>query len=457
MKTLSDKTRMRGNILVALLFVMLFATLSITLLTHSIGHQRIMRIRTLRSRALSSVRDDLNMEMHHVFSTTNHMDLSALVQPSRGIFSTENFPSRQTNMTDLAHDFTFRDSSCAGMEHHDVIDRIRATARHDPYEMEGEIQCRILSGAIPLRLVPIFLTGELPASTSAREWLWHRNVSVDGSTVPIVRETPITLDIKRIAINALHLEGTDLTWSEIRSRLGLPIMEAPPPPGVYLLRDLERIDAILVQGDLTKLGFCRTDAGQAIHLEQGGHTYVLEYEPEGTVVDCWDMAPISTTVFSECIVVNGNCPRISTIQDKEKPGKAFHPDSDIVLLVTGESAITSSLESDHLGIRHTSPPGLTLICGKSGILDQGESGITVDSGEDVTLDTSLITSGIISTSKESVNIHGTLCAGTLENKGKVSVEYAAGENRLLDDLLTHHLCLVQRIFLSRIEEVYDER
>lgn len=450
-KTLIEGSR--GNILAAMLFVLLCGALCMTLLTHSIGHHRIMKIRRTRVAGLAELHDQLSLEIHQVFDTLNHVDLTSLEDPAAELFSLQTFPDRTSGSTRLQHFFSHENTSLGNLERLHAHARILATQSKGPYCMVGEIQSTFLQGAIPIQHIPLLLKAEVPAGQSAREWLSTRGVRLPGTVVPTLKAGGFDLELKRLIQRALDLGDLELTWSEVRRRLGLEVTEAPPPPGIYLVRDRERIHAILVQGDLNELKFSSHTGYQRIELTRGTRIYAMEYEPEGTILDCWIPDPLSTTVFSECIVVNGNCLSVATRHEPGEELHAFHPESHITLLVSGKVTVTSSLEREGLGVRRIPAPGISIVCGKSGAINAGDQGIHLSAGDHSVLDAALISTHELKNGKGSIRINGSICAENLDNSGEITFNFAKGQQGLLEELAVHNMRLIQSIKLLRIEEV----
>ncbi|MBN1197460.1 MAG: hypothetical protein JXA62_08650 [Candidatus Aminicenantes bacterium] len=443
----------RGNILAAMLFVLLCGALCMTLLTHSIGHHRIMKIRRMRAAGLAELQDQLSLEIHRVFDTLNHVDLYSLEDPAVELFSLQTFPDHTSGSARLQHFFSHENTSIGNMDRIQVRLRVLAAQIKGRYCMEGEIQSTFLQGAVPIQHIPLLLQAHVPAGRSAREWLSTQGVRLPGTVVPTLKAGGFDLELKRLVQRALDLGNLELTWSEVRRRLGLEVTEAPPPPGIYLVRDSECIHAVLVQGDLNKLEFSSHPGYQYIKMTQGTNTYILEYEPEGTILDCWIPDPLSTTVFSECIVINGNCYSVATRQEPGKEIRAFHPDSRITLLVSGQVTVTSSLEREGLGVRRIPSPGISIVCGKTGAINAGDQGIQLSTGNHSVLDAALISAHDLTNSENSVHINGNICAGNLDNSGEITFTFARGQQDLLEELTARNIRLIQSIKLLRIEEV----
>jgi len=445
-----------GSILAALLFTLLCGALCLTLLTHSIGHQRIMAIRRGHAAALLGLEDHLGLEIHHIFDTLNLADLNSFDDPVQELFSKDTFPDRTSGPARLRHDFRIFRSTTGGLERIKAFARIFATQIRGPYTMEAEIQGTFLAGSIPTQIIPFLLKAEVTAGISSRDWLHSQGVQVASTVVPLVKPEDFNLDLKRLTQRSLDLGDLELTWSEIRRKLGLPALEAPPPDGIYLVRDPECVHAILVQGDLDQLEFSSYPAYQCIRLTRGNTTLHMEYEPKGTIIDCWIPDPLSTTVFAECIVINGNCRSVATCRDQDENAKAFHPDSHILLLASGRVTVTSSLEREGLGIRRIPAPGISIVCGKSGALNAGGEGIQLSGPDGIALDASLITTGVLSNGDGAVQVNGSICAGGLDNTGEIKFTFVPGGQPLLQNLTVHNLRMIQGIQVLRIEEVRQD-
>jgi len=443
----------RGNILAALLFVLLCGALCMTLLTHTIGHHHIMKIRRTRVAALAELQDQLCLESHQIFHTLNRVDLDALDEPAIELFSLQTFPDRVTGPVHLQHIFSQEKSTLGNMERTQAHVRILATQSKGPYCMEGEVSSTFLEGAVPTQHIPLLLKAEVPAGISSREFLASQGVRLPNTVVPKVKAGGFDLELKRLIQRALDLGNLQLTWSEIRRRLGMEVTEAPPPPGVYLVQDSEHVHAVLVQGDLDELAFSSHGGYQRVQMSQGSDTYTMEYEPEGAILDCWISDPISTCVFSECIVINGNCLSVATRHEPGKELRAFHADSRITLLVSGQVTVTSSLEKEGLGVRRIPSPGISIVCGKNGVVNAGDQDIRLSAGDHSVLDASLITAHEVKNGKGSVRINGSICAGGLDNSGEIELAFVQGRQEVLEELSVRNLRLIHNIKLLRIEEV----
>lgn len=443
----------RGNILAALLLTMLCGTLCMTLLTHTIGHQRIMQIRRSRAIALAELSDSLNLETHQMFQTLNQADLHSLQNPAKILFSPQTFPDHDSDSVRFSHCFSIHFHANGNLKTSFARDRILCRQQEGPFAMEAEIGCTFLRGAVPVQRIPLLLKAEIPDEITTRSWLRSMGVEISSGAVPVVQPEGFDLNLKSLAQHALDLGDLELTWAEIRRRLNLPVMDTPLPPGVYLVRDPQRVHAVLVQGDLDKLEFAGYPAYQLIRLTRGHDTYQLEYSPGGGILDCWISDSLTAAEFSESVVINGDCRSVQVLSETGTPPPAFHCDSRILLLVSGKVCIDSSLKRDELGVRKISAPGLSIVCGKSGVFQAGTQGIHITAKDNVILDAGLITSGVLINSAGSLNVNGGVCAADLENAGRMQVTPVAGDHPILGNLTVQNLNMIESIRLLRIEEV----
>lgn len=456
MNTNRSITSRRGNILAALMFTLLCGALCMTLLTHSISSNRIMSIRRARRTSLIELENRLSLEIHNIFHALNRIAPTSSDNSTSDLFSHENFPDHCSDETCIQHDFDISRSAIGGMEKTLARDRILATRTCDSYAMEAEIRSTILDGRVPFQLIPFLLKAELPSGEMPRHWLNSMGVNLPGELVPVIRSENTALDLKSVTRLALDLGGLELTWKEIRGRLGFPISDEPLPGGVYIIPSPDCIHAILVQGDLNRLVFSSHQGYQRILMDHQGQEYAMEYEPEGTILDCWVSGSLSRITFSENIVINGDCLSVSTGQNQGEESKAFHPDSRLTLLVSGDVTITSSLEKDSLGIRKIPSPGISIITGKSGVISNGGNDISLTGTDRITLDAAMITNGVLRNEKSKVTINGSLCAGGLDNQGNITMSFSPGEQSILRELSAENIHLIQGIHLVRIEEVYRD-
>ena len=456
MNTNRLNTCRRGNILAALMFTLLCGALCMTLLTHSISSHKIMSIRRARRDAINELENHLTLEVHDVFHKLNRTDPQFIDNPTIDLLSHESFPDHCSDATCIQHNFNVQQSTICSMKKTYIHDRILASRTYDSFALEAEVSATILDGRVPFQLIPFLIQADLPENVTPRQWLDSQGVKLPGELVPVIRSEDMGLNLKSAAQQALDLGGLELTWREIRGRLGVPISDEPLPGGIYLVPGTDRIHAILVQGDLDQLEFSSHPGYQRIRLDHQGREYFMEYEPEGTILDCWVSGSLSRKTFAENIVINGNCLSVSTNRDQGDEGKAFHPDSRITLLVSGSVTITSSLEKESMGIRRIPSPGISIVSGKSGAISGGGSGIDISGTETITLDAAVISSGVIRNGRGEVRINGSLGVGGIDNQGEITLTFSPGDQPVLRELSAGNLCLIQGIHLLRMEEVFRD-
>jgi hypothetical protein len=70
-----------------------------------------------------------------------------------------------------------------------------------------------------------------------------------------------------------------LTRAEVRSALGLEMVDEPVPEGVYLVRNSNGLGGVYVQGDLERIILAIEDGWQDVFFTQAGATWCLKFKP----------------------------------------------------------------------------------------------------------------------------------------------------------------------------------
>ncbi len=164
-----------------------------------------------------------------------------------------------------------------------------------------DIALRLLAGHVPLAYFPVLIAGNTPPEERQR-------ILADNSLVPIPQPgtaappsisfsedevAPAEADLLlKKAARVKFLTPGRLTRTELRTALGLEMVDEPVPDGVYLMESDAGLGGVFVQGDLDELVLAIEEDFQAIAFAQGDHVWLLKYSfaqdrttflsPEGT-------------------------------------------------------------------------------------------------------------------------------------------------------------------------------
>lgn len=441
----------RGNIVVALLFMLLLAVSGLALLTHTATHLQVVAARSERRLGAAALGQGLLLSLHRLRARLAASDMNACPEPERDFFNEAVFPVQKEDGILSWHSFSrllLRDAG--GFRVTRLIDLIRASGDGGRLAGSARAGVDLVSGDIPVGECGLLIGQETAMIPDT--FLAARGVAYAGSLLPQVGNHAIEIDARGMLAEALGLAGEIPDWRRIRAQCGLEPSDAPLAPGVYLAREEGTVTAVFVEGDLQKLVFSAAEGWQTMRFIQGGRSSELRYRPgEGSLA--WSgAADVAGARFGEKIIVHGSVWAI------EQAGPAaFLADARIELLASGRLVVRSGLEGDSLELGRERIPGLLLVtCGRDFFTDEDVAAdVVIDVEGPAIIQAQVVSAGTVVNGAFAVTISGSLFARDIENKGKLQIGAAAGDFVLDDRVLTREFKFLRNFRVHFIEENGD--
>jgi len=316
--------------------------------------------------------------------------------------------------------------------------------------LKSDIFIDLLTGNIPLYLIPFFLNADIEVPEEF--YLNENHIDIKSRGQFLIDDSPVNFDVTGFLADALNLQGSLLCWKEVRQKFGFEISDDPIEKGIYILEDEGRIQSIFIQGDLEKLIFSCDEEFQKMVLVQDGQSHSISYKPGEDYFQCWIPSIPVQTVFNQNIVVNGN---LWGLEQGQKP--AFLESAEIKLLVSGRTRISTSLESQSLEIEKIRLNNLTLIAGAHDLYnpDGSQPVVTIDAEEKTTIQANILVQGRFENRNSETEIVGSLFAREIINQGRLTIRPAGSGFDSGPYFFTGIMTLISDFFIDFIEEVYD--
>ena len=179
-----------------------------------------------------------------------------------------------------------------------------------------DVSLKILAGHIPLAYFPFLIAGGL-SPEEQQNFKQNRNIlfvpSNKGLTYPAMNfsdDSVIPDDVDPLLKKALNIKifsPGKLSRAELRSALGLEMVNEPVPEGVYLINNDAGLGGIYVQGDLDEMILAIDSGFQVISFRRGTDTWLLKFDPRQCQTSF--STPSETRLFDRVplgiIMVNG--------------------------------------------------------------------------------------------------------------------------------------------------------
>ncbi len=426
LKTLSSR---KGSMVMTMIFIVFTAMITLSLLTFSITHTRIVKARGFKAMEMDKLNQALIYHLHYFREQVFNEKIEGYAQPEIQYFNKLNFPGVVIdNRYSIDHSFTYVEFAKQGYKKTRVTDAITASISMRPYGMKSGIIIDILSGKIPLEVFPLFVN---TGTGIPEEVFMNENRVVNNSDKNVfVGNMPTEINIPQLLLDSLIITGTTLNWIQIREKLKMPASSEPIPEGVYAVLVNGNVESIVIQGDVDQVIFLvdTTTRVQKIQVIQKAIAYDICYKPGENYFLCWDNSIPQASLFKEKLLVNGNIRSI-----EQRGTAAFLLQSNITLFSSGTAVIKSNLEPEKQDPPVTSqgvaPQALKvsnfkLICAKDPTFKEGDilPGIVVDKNGDTVLQASMITTGKFTNNSDLLHLYGSLYCSTLENKGEGNIE-----------------------------------
>lgn len=435
----------------AMVFILFTAFVAISILGHTITHTRILGSRLKKINQTTGIIQETIRYLHDfaekIFSEQN----SGLLSPDRRYFNPDFFPDVRLKQMVIKNHFGFQEFANPLFKKTRITNTIFVSAETNNRLIKSGAAVDILSGKIPLALIPFFVHQKI--NTAEENYLSENRIDLINTQNPVINDIPIDFDISDFLIDSLKISGETLSWSKLRERFGLEISDEPLKQGIYLVSEGDAIESVFIQGDLQRLIFTAGDDTQKLefHLQDG--TYELTYIPGEPYFFCPDPLIGNCLLFKEKIIVNGNVWSL----EQGHGTRAFREDSNLTLLVSGQTVIRTSLETRNLDLKKLKLNNLTLVCGHHSLFDPPETParILVESNDQIHVQASVLVNGILENNSEQLQITGSLFADEIRNQGRIQLSARKPGNSSGAYFNTIEFTFISAFFVDFIEEVPD--
>lgn len=454
----------KGNIVIALLFVMFLTFLGISLLGFGIFHTWIRNARTQKITETSRMHQELIYYLHSFREKIFNQDLRPFPYPEVDYFNTRNFPDITASIGSgqkitIKNSFTYLVFPRDFYTKTRIIDRIRVSTPRTTYNLKAEALIDMASGQIPLTFFPFFL--DIPGEIAGNENLLLQNVVSnvgDSSTTNMTfNDVEVEFNSAEFLLNCLEVQGTALSWAAMREKFGFEISNEPLPEGIHFLIQDNLVKCIFIQGNVERLVFSVKDNIQVIRVNKQGATYEYHYKPgENYFIDVNNLRQ-EPWLCKERIVVNGN------IWSLEQEGDAaFTAAANITLFSSGTVNIHSNLstQTKNLDMQKILSTNLILICASGTIFDREDlkPGVTVeptDGKDETSIQASIITNGKLTNKNKKLKVSGSIYSTELENQGIIEVNHVLSGSDWGYFFRTMNFKYIYHFHINSIEEMEE--
>ncbi len=444
-----SNTHIRGSILLSLVAVILISFIGLSLLGHVVTHQRIAAARIQRNCHMEPVFQELVRHLHLIKEQTLQLDIRETANPQIEYFNCDQFPDRRIDGITISNHFSHTINHFATYDVITVSNRAESVSQSHPYQFAAGMEIAIMAGEIPLAYIPLYLKQKIEISPAS--FLEENDISIAGFNSAIIDDSPAAFDATAFLMDTLRIDGRMLDWMSVRRRLGFELKSEPIPDGIYFFEEDSRITAVFAQGDIQRLALYSHDDRQFVLFEQGGVEYLLAYCPGQRLFGCWDPSIPDETGFDEKIIVNGDCLAL-----EQQGDIAFHQNSDLKLLVSGQTVIKSRLVSgsDQLDIQKAGWTHLTIISGAHGLSPSSgaEPTVIIENSQETRLELSLLINGKIINHSRKLILNGSMFATAIENNGSIYINHLFPRFNEDAYFLTKKATILHKILINYIEE-----
>lgn len=449
-----DKSRLRkekGSIALAIIFILLISFIGLSLLSHVITHQKIVKARTWKIAQTDRLYQNLIIYFHQLRNSIFSGEWQKYTEPEQEYFNRSQFPDYQNLDTNIENAFSYCLDDMQTYRKIIITDTVTAFSNRHPYRLKAGVIIKLLCGQIPLTFFPFFLNQsiDIPEST----FLEENRITVPDTPLPVIDDSDIEFNTTDFLLHSLKIEGSCLTWRQIREKFGLPSSDAPVEEGIYFVTEGDCMESIFIQGDIERLIFSLNEGRQIVRIIQQGRDFAISYKPGEYDFLYPDFGIVENYLFKEKIIVNGNV--WSLLQENDY---AFVEQAHLTLLVSGQTFIHSSLKASEeiLDLKKIKSTGLTLIASGHDLFTnpEGQSQVTVAAAEETELDISLVINGKLTNHSTDLLLQGSLFAGELQNSGSIHIAGARSNSDSAAYFVTGDSKIIHAFFIDYIEEVY---
>jgi hypothetical protein len=413
----------RGNIVIAILFVLLLSFSGLALLTHSLLHSKIIAARRGKWQVCGKLEQAILLQLHRYRQQLDDSDMNQFIAPENDFFNNVNFPDVRAGVFQVKNHFR-QQALTAGSDYFKirVFNRLTAGSEKSRLEYGGQASVDLLKGTIPLSEFSLLVNKEITGTQA--DYLAGKGVDWSGQLINLPGKPAVTGDCRGLLAVALKLPGTFPDWRQIREKFNLELSDAPIPPGIYLTFAAGLVETIFVEGDLRLLEFRAVDGLQSIAFGQDTRLSELSYRPGQESLLWSGQEMVSGYRFAEKIIVHGN---IWTIL--QSGSAAFTADSRIQVVASGKMIVSSGLESENLDLQKTKFANLLLMTSDKDFFSGAEinADIVLAPAAGSTVEAHLLAAGKVVHGDGLLKLSGSLIAGDIENSGRLQVRALAGQ------------------------------
>ena len=442
----------RGNIVIAILFVLLLSFSGLALLTHSLLHSKIIGARRSKWQVSGGLEQAVVLQLHRYRQRLDTSDMNQFSAPEIDFFNTVNFPDTDEGGFQVKNHFSRQPLNPGnGFVKVRIFNRLAAGRENSRLTYCGQASVDLLKGDIPLSEFALLVNKEIAATPAA--YLAGKGVAWAGTLIPLAGKTVVGDDCRRLLAETLKLGGQFPDWRQIREKFNLEPSEAPIPPGIYLALAAGLVEAVFVEGDLQKLEFATASDRQSIVFRQDNHSFELSYQPGRDSVLWSGKEAVSGYGFAEKIIVHGNIWAI-----EQSGNAAFAADSRIQVLASGKMVISSGLEGENLGLQKTKFANLLLMTSGKDFFSGEEinADIIMATGADGNVEAHLLAAGKLIHGDGLIKLTGSLIAEDIQNSGRLQVRALAGQFDFPAHLSLKNFKCLQNFRVHFITEGTDE-
>lgn len=441
----------KGNMILAVMFVILISSLAVGVVTFSIFHSWIRAGRTLKIMETARLQKGWVHYAHHFRETLFSEDLRQYPQPETEYFTDERFPEAASDIDGaikLSHGFSQQTLPGDGFTTIRIRDRIGVASTRNNFEIRADVAIEMVSGRIPVTAFPFFL--DKAVDDPKKMFLEKVKVKEEGNRNTVVGETGVEFDTTEFLRKSLKLGGGSVTWAELRRKLGLEPSDERIPDGIYLVEEEDELACIFVQGHVRRLVFGVRDNIQDIRVVRDETAHSFEYIPGEAYFKSWDNQRERPLVFGENLIING-----SVLWVEQEGETAFAEAAALTLFCSGPITIGSDLLTENLDLKELKAPGITMTCAFSKLFgpDGAERGITVDSKKAVTVDAAIITDGKLVNKSPRLKVNGSIYCKDLENNGAIELNHRGSKSPVNGFFKTVDFDCIRSFDIIAVEEV----
>jgi hypothetical protein len=442
----------RGNVVIAVLFVLLLSFSGMALLTHTLLHDKIVAARRGRWEFGGEMERTVLWRLHLYRLRLDDSDMNRFSAPENDFFNLENFPDTVGDGIRITCRFNRQPLAAgSGFSKLRIFNCLTAESEKSRLEYQGRASVDLLMGDIPLSEFSLLVNKEMIGTQTA--YLAEKGVEGQGQLINLPGKPAVAGDGRGALVEAMMLPGPFPDWRQIREKFNLEPSDAPIPRGIYLSSAAGLVEAVFVEGDLQQLEFRAVNGLQSIIFGQDSRLAELSYRP-GLGSFLWSGSEaVGGNRFAEKIIVHGNIRSIT-----QSGAAAFAAGSRIEVMASGKMIVTSGLAGENLGLQKAKFANLLLMTGDRDYFNDAavNADIVLAVADNGTVEAHLLAAGSVVHGDGVLKISGSLVAGDIENSGRLQVRARAGRFDFPAHLVLKNFKCLQNFIFHFISEASDE-